>query len=117
MNEKRRRSFSSRHMITDSTYVALTAPQERLWFLHQMYPDLVAYNISISVQIRGPLCLQTFRDSIREVTLRHDMLRSRIEVVDEVPLLRIENSVRIEIPLREVEHSLKHSMSRVGGIA
>ncbi|MBL0697924.1 amino acid adenylation domain-containing protein, partial [Comamonas sp. JC664] len=50
--------------------------QERLWFLHQLQPELRAYHIPEAVELRGPLHLHALDAALRLLLERHASLRS-----------------------------------------
>ncbi len=56
--------------------------QERLWFLHQLEPQSVAYNVPRAIRIRGHLDLNVLRQSLNEIVARHDTLRTHFALVD-----------------------------------
>jgi amino acid adenylation domain-containing protein len=63
----------------------LSLEQERLWFLHQLYDDLGLYNMAYAFEWRGPVQLAALDQAMRQVIERHEILRTRIEVVDGSP--------------------------------
>ena len=63
-----------------STGVTSGAPlsfaQQRLWFLDQLIPNSAAYNISLVIELDGPLNLTAFQRAVQEIVRRHDALRT-----------------------------------------
>jgi non-ribosomal peptide synthetase component F len=55
--------------------------QQRLWFIEQERPAQPAYNIPSAVRARGPLDLKVLEDVLREITRRHESLRTHFTVV------------------------------------
>ena len=60
----------------------LSFAQQRLWFLDQMEPGNPFYNISAVVRLRGELNVEALERSFGEIVNRHEVLRTRFEVVD-----------------------------------
>jgi amino acid adenylation domain-containing protein len=58
----------------------LSFGQERLWFLDQLDPAGVAYNVAVSVRTRGELDVEVLRRTLGELVIRHEVLRTTIEV-------------------------------------
>ncbi len=65
-----------------ATTQALSAAQQRLWFLDQFIPYRAAYNIPLARRIRGPLNIDALKKALSLVTLRHDTLRSAFSAQD-----------------------------------
>ncbi len=56
--------------------VPLSFPQQRLWFVMQLQPDNVAYNIPAVVSLRGPLDGLALERSWSHILRRHEPLRT-----------------------------------------
>jgi microcystin synthetase protein McyE len=53
--------------------------QRQLWILAELDPQAsAAFNISASLQLRGPLVIPLLQESLRQVMQRHDALRTQI---------------------------------------
>jgi amino acid adenylation domain-containing protein len=55
----------------------LSFAQERLWFLEQLMPGGVAYNMTEARRIRGALELEALARAINEIVRRHEALRTK----------------------------------------
>src|SRR5689334_8250966 len=55
--------------------------QERLWFMQQLEPHSVAYNVPRAIRIRGDLNVKVLEQSLDEVIKRHDALRTTFSMV------------------------------------
>jgi amino acid adenylation domain-containing protein len=55
--------------------------QERLWFIQQLEPQSVAYNVPRAIRIRGDLNVKVLERSLDEVISRHDSLRTSFSMV------------------------------------
>jgi phenylacetate-CoA ligase len=51
-------------------------PQARLWFLHQLEPDLTAYHLQALWRLRGELDVSHLRTVLEELIQRHSTLRT-----------------------------------------
>jgi amino acid adenylation domain-containing protein len=75
----------------------LTDAQKQLWILAQLENEnSIAYNQSISVQMRGSLSLPAMQRAIHKVVDRHEALRTRILPSGEQQVLPVLN---LELPL------------------
>jgi amino acid adenylation domain-containing protein/non-ribosomal peptide synthase protein (TIGR01720 family) len=57
----------------------LSPAQERLWFLDQLMPGSVAYNLTISMRVEGPLDAPALEASLNDLALRHEVLRTKLQ--------------------------------------
>src|SRR4051794_19677631 len=64
----------------------LSFAQERFWFLDQMEPGSVAYNMTEALEIKGPLQVEVLARTFREIVGRHEVLRTRFEVRNGAPV-------------------------------
>jgi amino acid adenylation domain-containing protein len=70
----------------------LSRSQRRLWFLNQLDPDNVVYNIAIALTIDGPLRREVLEKSLRLLVERHESLRTRFVPKDGVPHAIVEDA-------------------------
>lgn len=56
--------------------------QEALWFLHQRSADSAAYNTAFTVRIRSQVDVDALRRSLRQLMLRHEVLRTVFRMGD-----------------------------------
>jgi len=63
----------------------LSFAQQRLWFMEQFEPGGTAYLIPAAVRLKGCLDPEALRNALREVTERHEVLRTRILMVEGEP--------------------------------
>ena len=56
--------------------IPLSFEQQRLWFLHQLEPDSIAYNLPFVIRFRGILDVSVLERSLTEVIRRHEILRT-----------------------------------------
>ena len=68
---------------------ALSFAQQRLWFLQQLEPESVAYNIPLLLAFDGALDLFALARSLDEVVRRHESLRTTFPAGSEGPFQRI----------------------------
>lgn len=62
--------------ITRTQSLPLTAEQYRLWFLSQLEPDSIHFNINLAFRIKGVLQSEILEKSLNEIVNRHDTLRT-----------------------------------------
>ena len=64
----------------------LSFAQQRLWFLHQLDPLDISYNVPYVRRLRGRLDVEALEESLGELTKRHEALRTRFETLNELPV-------------------------------
>ncbi|HEY5854409.1 MAG TPA: amino acid adenylation domain-containing protein [Aldersonia sp.] len=78
--------------------IPLSPAQERIWFINQLEPESVAYNIPVVVRFSGDLDVDALRAAVRDVQTRHESLRTMYPV-DGEPYQRIVPSAEAELDL------------------
>ncbi|WP_028301003.1 non-ribosomal peptide synthase/polyketide synthase [Oceanospirillum beijerinckii] len=67
----------------------LSYAQQRLWFLSQLEPDSSQYNMPFAIRFNGELHIQALVQAFADLVQRHEILRSRVQVMDNDPELII----------------------------
>jgi amino acid adenylation domain-containing protein len=67
----------------------LSRPQQRLWFLAQLYPDNPVYNVASALRLTGELDRDALESSLHALVERHEMLRTEFYQRNGRPLARI----------------------------
>ena len=77
----------------------LSFAQERLWFLDQLDPCRSAYNIALTVSLRGRLDRTALAGALSEVVRRHHVLRTRFVIERGQPAAVVEREAALDLPL------------------
>lgn len=80
----------------------LSPDQYRIWFLHQLRPDLIHFNINFAFRITGPFDLPRFTRSLNAVIERHESLRTTFELVGQTPEQVIHQELLLDVPTIEL---------------
>ena len=75
----------------------LSYAQQRLWFLEQLVPGGVSYNIPAVLRLRGRLDVRALQESLQEVARRHEILRTTFRSVTGTPTLHIAAEITVVI--------------------
>ena len=78
---------------------ALSFAQERLWFLQQLDPGDVSYLVPVAIRLDGALDRDALARALDEVVRRHEVLRTRIAMVDGSPVAVVDEGFRLELPV------------------
>ncbi|GGZ25562.1 amino acid adenylation domain-containing protein [Streptomyces poonensis] len=57
-------------------HIPLSYAQRRLWFLNRFEHGAAAHNISLGLRLRGPFDVDALRAAVRDVSSRHEVLRT-----------------------------------------
>ncbi|MFJ3793115.1 amino acid adenylation domain-containing protein [Kitasatospora sp. NPDC090091] len=79
-------------------------PQQRMWFLDQLTPGDTAYNVSGATRVHGPLDLELWQRAVREITRRHEALRTTFREVDGEPVQVVDDDTAPEFTVVPCEH-------------
>jgi len=78
--------------------LALSFPQQRLWFIDQLETGSSLYNINKALRLRGRLDAARLNDAVQSLAARHEILRTRFVDHDGQPVQLI--APTIDIPFR-----------------
>ncbi|MCC6568086.1 MAG: acyltransferase domain-containing protein, partial [Anaerolineales bacterium] len=71
----------------------LSVGQQALWFLHQLMPDELSFNVAGAIRIRGDLDARALQLAFDQLVARHESLRSTFHVANGEPLQRVHDSM------------------------
>ena len=82
----------------------LSFAQERLWFINQLEPGNVGYNIPLALRLEGDLDEVALEQALCEVVSRHDVLRSRFGNRDGVPAVSVMPPAPVPFAVEDLSH-------------
>ncbi|BCL83201.1 non-ribosomal peptide synthetase [Ktedonobacteria bacterium brp13] len=71
--------------------------QQRLWFLHQLQPHAIAYNIPLVLAITGTLVVAALEGSLQQIIQRHESLRTTFMMQEEQPVQVVHESIAFKL--------------------
>ena len=79
--------------------------QQRLWFIEQLHPGNVAYNLLGAVRLRGKLDIAALERSFKEIICRHESLRTTFAIDEDGTARQIINPpARFELTPIDLKH-------------
>jgi natural product biosynthesis luciferase-like monooxygenase protein/amino acid adenylation domain-containing protein len=81
----------------------LSFSQERLWVLHQMEPENVAYNLSAVMRLRGALDRPALERALTEIVRRHEALRTVFPSTGGSATQVVQPAAAVPLPLTELD--------------
>ncbi|HKR11124.1 MAG TPA: amino acid adenylation domain-containing protein, partial [Pyrinomonadaceae bacterium] len=82
--------------------VPLSFAQQRLWFIDQLEPGAVSYNIPAAVKLNGKLDREALQQTLTEVVRRHEVLRTSFHNRDGKAVQVIHPAAPVELPLTDL---------------
>ncbi|QNH16239.1 non-ribosomal peptide synthetase [Xanthomonas sp. SS] len=80
----------------------LSYAQRRLWFLHQLDPGSVEYNLSLALRVRGRLETDALNAALDAIVARHAVLRTGFAERDGEPLQVVYPHRRLRVGTRDL---------------
>ncbi|MFD2169214.1 amino acid adenylation domain-containing protein [Tumebacillus lipolyticus] len=87
----------------------LSFAQERLWFLDQFDPGSAAYNIAVSLRLKGTLDREALVSSFQEIVRRHESLRTTFDRANGQPQQIIHHQHELELTLHDLQELPEHA--------
>lgn len=83
--------------------IPLSLSQQSLWFFHQLDPASPLYHIPMALRLEGALDVAALQGALDAVVARHEMLRTRIALVEGAPVQHVLPTA--QLPLRQIDLS------------
>ncbi|MER7273813.1 amino acid adenylation domain-containing protein [Dactylosporangium sp. NPDC000244] len=77
----------------------ISPTQHRIWFVEQLVPGTALHNLGVSVLARDPIDPAPLERAVNAVIARHEVLRTRFDVVDGAPVQRVLAEARVAVRL------------------
>ena len=87
---------------TTTGVAALSFAQQRLWFLDQLIPEGVGYNLPMAFRIVGPLDVGALEKSLTEIMSRHESLRTCFVSGEDQPIQQIKPAAPFAVEVIEL---------------
>ncbi|MCL5996905.1 MAG: amino acid adenylation domain-containing protein, partial [Chloroflexi bacterium] len=84
-------------------WLPLSFAQQRLWFLDQLEPNSVVYNIPVALRLTGSLNMLALQRSLNEVVHRHEVLRTTFVTIGEQVRQVIAPVLCLDVPLLNLQ--------------
>lgn len=84
---------------------AASFAQERLWFLQQLAPTSVAYNMPSAMRLTGALDVAALHGALNAVVQRHEILRTTFAERDGQVFQQVAPSLTIELSLTDLQQA------------
>ena len=79
----------------------LSYGQQALWFLHQLLPEEISFNVAGAVRISSELDLPALERAFNQLVARHEALRSTFHMLAGEPVQRVHSSMEIHLHVED----------------
>ena len=80
-------------------HLPLSFAQERVWFIHQLNPQNLAYNFQSTLRFTGKLDREALERALSEIVRRHEAYRTTFPTVDGRPVQKIHRHEPLQLPV------------------
>ncbi len=87
---------------TRNSILPLSFAQQRLWLLHQIEPDIFAFNIPQAIRLKGDLNVVVLGQALSEIVRRHEVLRTTFAVEQGQPAQVIHPHKPVCLPVIDI---------------
>ncbi len=84
----------------EATY-PLSHGQKALWFLYQLAPDSVAYNITLAVKLVTNLDILALKQACQVLVARHPVLRTTFTTIDGEPVQTVHKKQQVDFSVED----------------
>ncbi|MBP2000051.1 surfactin family lipopeptide synthetase A/fengycin family lipopeptide synthetase D [Paenibacillus shirakamiensis] len=84
-------------------YYPLSLAQNRLFVLHQLYPNSTAYNLPLALSLKGPIHFERLQGAIQALMERHEPLRTWYDWEEGKPIQLVKEEISFELALHHVQ--------------
>jgi len=82
----------------------LSFAQQRLWYVDQLDPGNVIYNLPAAFQLTGDLHVAALAGAINDIVARHESLRTTFVMVDDQVVQRVADELHLELVQLDFRH-------------
>ncbi|CAM2070031.1 Non-ribosomal peptide synthase/polyketide synthase [Sulfidibacter corallicola] len=106
IRKQERSAFEPIKPAPTAAHYPLSHAQKRLWLLHQIEKNPIAYNIPAFTLLKGDLDVSALRQAFFKLFQRHETLRTHFDMVDEEPRQFVHPS--LPLPFSQLDLSDLH---------
>ncbi len=86
--------------------IPLSFSQERVWFLEQLNPGLLAYTFQATIRFEGTLVPSALEKAFNVIVERHEILRTTFHEVNGTPVQVVHSPRPVTLPVIQVEDAV-----------
>jgi amino acid adenylation domain-containing protein len=86
----------------DKPFYEQSFSQQRMWFLDRLHPGNTTYNLTYAIRVMGSLNVSLLEAALNELVSRNEILRTRFDEIDGVPIQNISDDATVPIQVENV---------------
>ncbi|HYF35761.1 MAG TPA: amino acid adenylation domain-containing protein, partial [Prosthecobacter sp.] len=90
--------------VSRSQPLPLSFSQERIWFMHQLFPNNQAYNAQAILRFTGDLDISVLEQSLAAIVQRYEIYRTTFPTIDDRPGQHIVATTPVQLPVIDLQH-------------
>ncbi|UCH95356.1 MAG: amino acid adenylation domain-containing protein [Candidatus Aminicenantes bacterium] len=103
IKELKEDKYTSIRSVEEKEYYALSSAQKRLYFVQKLNKRDTSYNMSIILEFEGKPQREKFEETFRKMIKRHQILRTSLETIGEIPVQKIHRDVEFQVEYLKLE--------------
>ena len=110
--EKQQTLYQSIKPVEIQAHYPLSHAQKRLWLLHQIEENSIAYNMPVAFFLEGDLNCEALQKAFEDLIERHEILRTSFITVDGEPRQKVHKGKEFhieEVDLRKERHTVSNT--------
>ena len=110
--EKQQTLYQSIKPVEIQAHYPLSHAQKRLWLLHQIEENSIAYNMPVAFFLEGDLDCEALQKAFEDLIERHEILRTSFITVDGEPRQKVHKGKGFhieEVDLRKERHAVSNT--------
>lgn len=81
----------------EKEYYPMSSAQKRVFFMHNLAPESVAYNIALCYKLGGDVNMEKLEKAFQSIIDRHEILRTGFIIHNDMPAQKIFNNVKVTL--------------------
>ncbi len=103
-NARLKHQFPIIKPVSRNSKLPLSLHQERLWSIEQLQPNTSVHNLLHTIRFIGSLNITALKQSLEEITQRHEILRTSFLIVDGQPFQSVIQNYSCELNILDLQN-------------
>jgi acyl carrier protein len=100
-------AYFSLEPVETREYYLLSSAQQRLFFIQEMDPANIGYNLSQTTPLDFAVDIDKIRETFKKIIKRHEILATSFHLIENKPVQRIHREIDFQVELQEAKTGIK----------